>query len=142
MIHSATFRQNTPQLFSTGTETKFWEQVGIYCLKFAGQHRVLLVKPTISIIYTKGINVEFLCPIMSTLRTREKSFPNFCNVKNSGMTFLWPPPHKVASTRNVTSGSPGGPPHKVASTRAVTATYSPRSSSRRRSFSLMVARLS
>ena len=36
------------------------------------------------------------------------------------MTFLWPPPHKVASTRNVTSGSPGGPPHKVASTRNVT----------------------
>lgn len=26
---------------------------------------------------------------MSTLRTREKSFPNFCNVKNPGMTFLW-----------------------------------------------------
>lgn len=40
---------------------------------------------------------------MSTLRTREKSFPNFCNVKNSGMTFLWPPPHKVASTRAVTA---------------------------------------
>ena len=50
MIHSATFRQNTPQLFSTGTETKFWGQVGIYCLKFAGQHRFLLIKPTISII--------------------------------------------------------------------------------------------
>ena len=62
---------------------------------------------------------------MSTLRTREKSFLNFCNVKNSGMTFLWPPPHKVASTRNVTSGSPGGPPHKVASTRTVTATLFP-----------------
>lgn len=142
MIHSATFRQNTPQLFSTGTETKFWEQVGIYCLKFAGQHRVYWLNPLYQSFTSKGINVEFLCPIMSTLRTREKSFPNFCNVKNSGMTFLWPPPHKVASTRNVTSGSPGEPPHKVASTRAVTATYSPRSSSRRRSFSLMVARLS
>ena len=45
--------EDTPQLFSTGTETKFWEQVRIYCLKFAGQHRVLLVKPTISIIYTQ-----------------------------------------------------------------------------------------
>gem|GEM_PF-4777256 len=45
--------EDTPQLFSTGTETKFWEQVGIYCLKFAGQHKVLLVKPTISIIYTQ-----------------------------------------------------------------------------------------
>ena len=33
---------------------------------------------------------------MSASRTEEKSFPNFCNVKNSGMTFLWPPPHNVA----------------------------------------------
>ncbi len=46
---------------------------------------------------------DALCLITPALRTREKSFPNFCNVKNSGMTFLWPPPHKVASTRTVTA---------------------------------------
>ena len=77
MIHSATFRQNTPQLFSTGTETKFWEQVGIYCLKFAGQHRVLLVKPTISIIYTQRDQRRIFMPDNVNVADKRKVIPEF-----------------------------------------------------------------